>query len=115
MKQKRILSLLVALCMLLGSMVGTSALASTNSTTATTSVVTAETSDTGAAANATATAKPGLGKQILILLAFAAGVGLLAAGYGIVSMRYNAEKVGQMKEESQKLIENIHKDDHRKV
>jgi len=44
---------------------------------------------------------------MLILLAFAVGVGILASIYGFTTMRYNQEKMDDMTEESRKLVEQL--------
>ena len=96
MKRLKLLSMLLALVLVFGSLLGTTALAATT-TTAT---------DAQAAAEE-GTQKKGLGKQMLILLAFAVGVGILASIYGFTTMRYNQEKMDDMTEESRKLVEQL--------
>lgn len=107
MKRLKLLSMLLALVLVFGSLLGTTALAAT--TTTATKVVAeaqADEADTQAAAEE-GTQKKGLGKQMLILLAFAVGVGILASIYGFTTMRYNQEKMDDMTEESRKLVEQL--------
>lgn len=106
MKQTRLLPLLMALLLVFGGLTGTTALAAT--TTAAQTTITAEPTTT-APAEEGQPQKKSLGKQMLILLAFACGVGLLAAWYGFTTIRYNQEKMDDMTEESRKIIEKIQK------
>ena len=108
MKRLRLLSMLLALVMVFGSLLGTTALAAT--TTATTEVVAEAQTDAPEAAAEEGTQKKGLGKQMLILLAFAVGVGIIASLYGFTTMRYNAEKMDDMTEESRKIVERLRDD-----
>lgn len=100
MKHTKALSLLVALIMLFGSMVATTALAATT---------TAETTVTAQAeANAEeAPQKSTLRQQIPKLLIFGAIVGVLAVGYGFTNIRYNQEKMDDMTDESRRAVERI--------
>ena len=107
MKRLKLLSMLLALVLVFGSLLGTTALAATTPTA--TKVVTeaqADEADAQAAAEH-GMQKNGLGKQMLILLAFAVGVGILASIYGFTTMRYNQEKMDDMTEESRKLVEQL--------
>ena len=107
MKRLKLLSMLLALVLVFGSLLGTTALAATT-TTATKVVAEAQADEADAQAAAEeGTQKKGLGKQMLILLAFAVGVGILASIYGFTTMRYNQEKMDDMTEESQKLVEQL--------
>ena len=107
MKRLKLLSMLLALGLVFGSLLGTTALAATT-TTATKVVAEAQADEADAQAAAEeGTQKKGLGKQMLILLAFAVGVGILASIYGFTTMRYNQEKMDDMTEESRKLVEQL--------
>ena len=107
MKRLKLLSMLLALVLVFGSLLGTTALAATT-TTATKVVAEAQADEADAQAAAEeGTQKKGLGKQMLILLAFAVGVGILASVYGRTTMRYNQEKMDDMTEESRKLVEQL--------
>lgn len=107
MKRLKLLSMLLALVLVFGSLLGTTALAATT-TTATKVVAEAQADEADAQAAAEeGTQKKGLGKQMLILLAFAVGVGILASVYGLTTMRYNQEKMDDMTEESRKLVEQL--------
>ena len=107
MKRLKLLSMLLALVLVFGSLLGTTALAATT-TTATKVVAEAQADEADAQAAAEeGTQKKGLGKQMLILLAFAVGVGILASIYGFTTMRYNQEKIDDMTEESRKLVEQL--------
>ncbi|MBQ1529929.1 MAG: hypothetical protein VZR25_03135 [Acutalibacteraceae bacterium] len=107
MKRLKLLSMLLALVLVFGSLLGTTALAATT-TTATKVVAEAQADEADAQAAAEeGTQKKGLGKQMLILLAFAVGVGILASIYGFTTMRYNQEKMDDMTEESRKLVEQL--------
>ena len=107
MKRLKLLSMLLALVLVFGSLLGTTALAATT-TTATKVVAEAQADEADAQAAAEeGTQKKGLGKQMLILLAFAVGVGILASLYGFTTMRYNQEKMDDMTEESRKLVEQL--------
>ena len=107
MKRLKLLSMLLALVLVFGSLLGTTALAATT-TTATIVVAEAQADEADAQAAAEeGTQKKGLGKQMLILLAFAGGVGILAAIFGFTTMRYNQEKMDDMTEESRKLVEQL--------
>ena len=107
MKRLKLLSMLLALVLVFGSLLGTTALAATT-TTATKVVAEAQADEADAQAAAEeGTQKKGLGKQMLILLAFAVGVGILASIYGFTTMRYNEEKMDDMTEESRKLVEQL--------
>ena len=103
MKSKKILSLLTALLMLCGSLFGTSAFAVTETQTVPASQAT--TATTAESEN-----QKSFGKQALILLAFAAGVGILAALYGVINMRYNAEKMDDMSEVARNKIKKMRDD-----
>lgn len=104
MKQRQFLSLLLALLLTVSIGAVTPAFAATT----TSATVAAETADPSAtAAENTEPQKKSLGKQFLILLAFAAGVGVLAALYGLINMHYNADKMAEMTEESRKIIEKM--------
>ena len=110
MKRLKLLSMLLALVLVFGSLLGTTALAATT-TTATTVVAEAQADEADAQAAAEeGTQKKGLGKQMLILLAFAVGVGILASVYGLTTMRYNQEKMDDMTEESRKVVERMRDD-----
>ena len=110
MKRLKLLSMLLALVLVFGSLLGTTALAATT-TTATKVVAEAQADEADAQAAAEeGTQKKGLGKQMLILLAFAVGVGILASIYGFTTMRYNQEKMDDMTEESRKLVERMRDD-----
>ena len=107
MKRLKLLSMLLALVLVFGSLLGTTALAATT-TTATKVVAEAQADEADAQAAAEeGTQKKGLGKQMLILLAFAVGVGILASIYGFTTMRYNQEKMDDMTEEPRKLVEQL--------
>ena len=107
MKRLKLLSMLLALVLVFGSLLGTTALAATT-TTATKVVAEAQADEADAQAAAEeGTQKKGLGKQMLILLAFAVGVGILASVYGLTTMRDNQEKMDDMTEESRKLVEQL--------
>lgn len=107
MKRLKLLPMLLALVLVFGSLLGTTALAATT-TTATKVVAEAQADEADAQAAAEeGTQKKGLGKQMLILLAFAVGVGILASIYGFTTMRYNQEKMDDMTEESRKLVEQL--------
>ena len=107
MKRLKLRSMLLALVLVFGSLLGTTALAATT-TTATKVVAEAQADEADAQAAAEeGTQKKGLGKQMLILLAFAVGVGILASVYGLTTMRYNQEKMDDMTEESRKLVEQL--------
>ncbi len=111
MKRTKFISLLLALMMVFGSLLGTTALAAT--TTTATQVVTETQAGKTAAQDAAAeegTQKKGLGKQMVILLVFAVGVGILASVYGLTTMRYNQEKMDDMTEESRKVVERMRDD-----
>ena len=110
MKQIRPLALLLALVMVFGSLTGTLALAASTTAPATVSATAAE-ETTAAPSEDEQPQKNSLGKQLLILLAFAAGVGLLAGWYGLTTMRYNQEKMDDMTEESRKIIERMREKD----
>lgn len=110
MKRLKLLSMLLALVLVFGSLLGTTALAATT-TTATKVVAEAQADEADAQAAAEeGTQKKGLGKQMLILLAFAVGVGILASVYGLTTMRYNQEKMDDMTEESRKVVESMRDD-----
>ncbi|MEE1293151.1 MAG: hypothetical protein UHK59_07220 [Acutalibacteraceae bacterium] len=110
MKRLKLLSMLLALVLVFGSLLGTTALAATT-TTATKVVAEAQADEADAQAAAEeGTQKKGLGKQMLILLAFAVGVGILASIYGFTTMRYNQEKMDDMTEESRKVVERMRDD-----
>lgn len=107
MKRVKFLSMLLALLLVFGSLLGTTALAAT--TTAATEVVAAEQADTTQAAEA-ATQKKGLGQQIRKILIFGVIVGIIAVGYGLTTMRYNQEKMDDMTAESRKIVERLRDD-----
>ena len=110
MKRLKLLSMLLALVLVFGSLLGTTALAATT-TTATKVVAEAQADEADAQAAAEeGTQKKGLGKQMLILLAFAVGVGILASVYGLTTMRYNQETMDDMTEESRKVVERMRDD-----
>ena len=110
MKRLKLLSMLLALVLVFGRLLGTTALAATT-TTATKVVAEAQADEADAQAAAEeGTQKKGLGKQMLILLAFAVGVGILASVYGLTTMRYNQEKMDDMTEESRKVDERMRDD-----
>ena len=111
MKQIRPLALLLALVLVLGSLTGTLALAASTTAPATVSATAAAEETTVTPSEDEQPQKKSLGKQLLILLAFAAGVGLLAAWYGLTTMRYNREKMDDMTEESRKIIERMREKD----
>ena len=88
----------------------TTALAAT--TTATTNVVATQQADATQAPEAAedGAQKQGLGKQIRKILIFGVIVGIIAVGYGLTTMRYNAEKMDDMTEESRKIVERLRDD-----
>ena len=88
MKRLKLLSMLLALVLVFGSLLGTTALAATT-TTATKVVAEAQADE----ADAQAAAED--------------GVGILASIYGFTTMRYNQEKMDDMTEESRKLVEQL--------
>ena len=96
------LELLLALLLMLGSFAATTAVAEKLPTTV--PVITEANSED---AQEQAPKEHSTKRQILILVAFAAGVGVLAALYGIITMRYNQEKMDDMTEESRKLIQKM--------
>lgn len=100
MKRSKLPALLAVCLLLLGSFGGTFALAA--GTTAVPAAQTAAAEET--ASPEEAAPKRSLGKQLLILLAFGAGVGLLAALYGVINMRYNQEKMDDMSEAARDRI-----------
>lgn len=103
MKRSKLPALLAVCLLLLGSFGGTFALAA--GTTAAPAAQTAAAEETaGTASPEEAAPKRSLGKQLLILLAFGAGVGLLAALYGVINMRYNQEKMDDMSEAARDRI-----------
>lgn len=104
MKHRKLVSLLIALMMLFGSLVGTTALAATT-VPADTTVVAEQTAEADAEK-----AEPGLGQQIRKILIFGAIVGVIAVGYGLTTMRYNAEKMDDMTQESRKIVERMRDD-----
>lgn len=110
MKRTKLLSMVLALVLVFGSLVGTTALAST--TTATTNVVATQQADATQAPEAAedGAQKQGLGKQIRKILIFGVIVGIIAVGYGLTTMRYNAEKMDDMTEESRKIVERLRDD-----
>lgn len=108
MKQTRLLPLLMALLLAFGGLSGTAALAATTTAPAQTTIAAKQT--TTAPAEEEQPQKKSLGKQMLILLAFACGVGLLAAWYGFTTIRYNQEKMDDMTEESRRIIEKMKKE-----
>lgn len=103
MKRIKLVSMLVALMMVFGSLLGTTALAATTTQTETT--VVAEQAE-----QVSEDAKPSLGKQIRKILIFGAIVGVIAVGYGLTTMRYNQEKMDDMTEESRKIMERMRDD-----
>ncbi len=100
MKRIKLISMLLALMMVFGSLIGTSALAAT--TTAETTAVVAQTEE-----SEEATTENGIGKQIVKILIFGAIVGVIAAIYGLTTMRYNQEKLDDMTEETRKLMKRM--------
>lgn len=102
MRSFKPLALLLSLLLLLGSAAAVTAVAEQLPTTV---PVITEADPEGA--QETAPKEHSLKKQILILVAFAAGVGVLAALYGIITMRYNQEKMDDMTEESRRLIQKM--------
>lgn len=103
MKRMKLVSMLVALMMVFGSLLGTTALAATT-TQAETTVVAEQ------AEQANEDTKPSLGQQIKKILIFGAIVGVIAVGYGLTTMRYNQEKMDDMTEESRKIMERLRDD-----
>ena len=104
MKHRKLVSILIALMMLFGSLFGTTALAAT--TVPADPTVVAE-----QAAEAEADkAEPSFGQQIRKILIFGAIVGVIAVGYGLTTMRYNAEKMDDMTQESRKIVERMRDD-----
>ena len=98
---------MLAACLLLfGSFGGTFTLAA--QTTAPSAQAVAAEESAGTASSEEAAPKRSLGKQLLILLAFGAGVGLLAALYGVINIRYNQEKMDDMSEAARNRIRNMH-------
>lgn len=111
MKRTKLLSMVLALVLVFGSLVGTTALAAT--TTATTNVVAEASADKTAAQETAAedgAQKQGLGKQIRKILIFGVIVGIIAVGYGLTTMRYNQEKMDDMTAESRKIVERLRDD-----
>ena len=104
MKHRKLVSILIALMMLFGSLLSTTALAATT--------VPAET--TVVAEQAEEADKDGedksLGQQIRKILIFGAIVGVIAVAYGLTTMRYNAEKMDDMTQESRKIVERMRDD-----
>lgn len=103
MKRMKLTAMLLVLMMVFGSLLGTTALAAT--TTAAETTVVAEQAE-----QANEDAKPGLGQQIKKILIFGAIVGVIAAGYGLTTMRYNQEKMDDMTAESRKIVERLRDD-----
>ncbi len=110
MKRIKLLSMVLALVLVFGSLVGTTALAAT--TTATTEVVATQQADATQAPKAAedGAQKQGLGKQIRKILIFGVIVGIIAVGYGLTTMRYNQEKMDDMTAESRKIVERLRDD-----
>lgn len=104
MKRMKLVSMLVALMMVFGSLLGTTALAATTTQAETTVVA-----EQAAEANAEHEDQS-LGKQIRKILIFGAIVGVIAVGYGLTTMRYNQEKMDDMTEESRKIMERMRDD-----
>lgn len=102
MKHFKPLALLLSLLLLFGSFVAVTAAAEPLPTT-----VPVITEASGENAQEQAPKEHSFKKQVLILVAFAAGVGILAALYGLITMRYNQEKMDDMKEESRRLIKKM--------
>ena len=104
MKHRKLVSILIALMMLFGSLFGTTALAATTVPAETTVVAEqAEEADKDGADKS-------LGQQIRKILIFGAIVGVIAVGYGLTTMRYNAEKMDDMTQESRKIVERMRDD-----
>ncbi len=108
MRHTRLLALLMTLLLCFGSLPAMTAFAATTTAPAETTVTTVET--TVSADTEEQPQKKSLGKQFLLLLAFAVGVGLLASWYGFTTIRYNQEKMDDMTEESRMIIEKIQKE-----
>lgn len=104
MKHRKLVSILIALMMLFGSLLGTTALAATT-VPADTTVVAEQTTEAEAEK-----AEPSFGQQIRKILIFGAIVGVIAVGYGLTTMRYNAEKMDDMTQESRKIVERMRDD-----
>lgn len=104
MKHRKLVSILIALMMLFGSLLGTTALAATTVPVDTTVVA-----EQAAEAEADK-AEPSFGQQIRKILIFGAIVGVIAVGYGLTTMRYNAEKMDDMTQESRKIVERMRDD-----
>lgn len=104
MKHRKLVSILIALMMLFGSIVSTTALAATT-VPADTTVVAEQTTEAEAEK-----AEPSFGQQIRKILIFGAIVGVIAVGYGLTTMRYNAEKMDDMTQESRKIVERMRDD-----
>ena len=106
MKRTRLLAMLLTLMIVFGSLLGTTALAATTTAApAETTVVTEQ-----AAEAEQDNADQSLGKQIKKILIFGAIVGVIAAGYGLTTMRYNQEKMDDMTAESRKIMERMRDD-----
>lgn len=104
MKHMKFISMLIALMMLFGSLLSTTALAATTVPAETTVVAEqAEEADKDGADKS-------LGQQIRKILIFGAIVGVIAVAYGLTTMRYNAEKMDDMTEESRKIVERLRDD-----
>ncbi len=104
MKHRKLVSILIALMLVFGSLFGTTALAATTAPAPTT--VAAEQAEEADADQA----EPGIGQQIRKILIFGAIVGVIAVGYGLTTMRYNAEKMDDMTQESRKIVERMRDD-----
>lgn len=100
MKRIKLISMLLALMMAFGSLIGTSALAVT--TTTDTTAVTAQAEDTEEAK-----AENSIGKQVVKILIFGAIIGVIAVIYGLTTMRYNQEKLDDMTTETRKLMKKM--------
>ena len=104
MKHRKLVSILIALMMLFGSLLSTTALAATTVPADTTVVA-----EQAAEAEADK-AEPSFGQQIRKILIFGAIVGVIAVAYGLTTMRYNAEKMDDMTQESRKIVERMRDD-----
>lgn len=106
MKHRKLVSILIALMMLFGSLLSTTALAATtvpaNTTVVAEQAAEAEDDKDGA--------DKSLGQQIRKILIFGAIVGVIAVAYGLTTMRYNAEKMDDMTQESRKIVERMRDD-----
>lgn len=113
MRHTKLISLLLALTMTLVGLFGTTALAAAPTKTVASTTATAPAKAATAAPTATPATneatkptgeKDSLGKKMVKILIFAAIVGVLAGIYGMTTMRYNAEKMNDMRTEARKTV-----------